>query len=692
MDLSIAEASSMIAIQCLAQKSLKAFDAAQIFAQQLDRLGHDIVLDETTVPDDLDRGRHYEAAPFLADLNGVAPDRLVLLGAEALDAKTLDSLRFGTMGLPKRIDALGRFASLQAKIDAETKLSYALGQNVVALDLSEMQGGTLLQAALSPLFGEPLPARPESMPVVQLYVEPESLDDALGLPTLEAMSYSNDFRLEVIIAGVGKSVIGASRANDIKVYAYSELPPFELSTRADILIIHGVSVPGERMAQHAVNMITNARPVIDCTADRVMASEGLPVIAGPGDPAALAPFLEARVLPELKEIKSRMLQSKWVRANTLDVLCERLDFPVPEKTPSKEDQTIVMMPTNGTGLGHARRTLLVSKEIASAPVSFAAFPSCVPLIHRAGFACDPLVSKSDEHSNPIANDVLNYTRLRRILRSGDTLVFDGGYVFDSILRTLAETQARAIWIRRGLWLASQKRDATLEREKAFQRVIVPEEAFADLNEPLTFGRHVRSVGPVVATRSADVDAVRADLSERFDRPIGQLVVSMLGGGAASDRTAQAMHLAALAERRNDLLHLSVAWPGAVVAPGLFGWTNTRVVQTQDALSLALAADFVVSAVGYNGFHECLYNAIPALFVPQIAPFMDDQERRARAAVDRGLAALAMPGEMAKFERLFTQFLDGYSDTLRGALSKVDLPERGNAAAARLIEEVAHDRT
>ncbi|MEL7346021.1 MAG: hypothetical protein AAFN59_14390, partial [Pseudomonadota bacterium] len=422
--------------------------------------------------------------------------------------------------------------------------------------------------------------------------------------------------------------------------------------------------------------------------NRTMAAEGLPVLVGPGELAALGAHLEKKILPDLQEVSARVAQSNWPVTNAFGALCAHLDLHDTTEVVEDMPGEVVMLPTNGTGLGHARRTLLVAKELDRHPVRFAAFPSCAPMIQRAGFACDPMISRSDLHQSATAHDVLNYTRLRRIVGHRDTFVFDGGYVFDSVLRMLAETQAAAIWIRRGLWLAGQKRDATLEREKAFGRVIVPQEAFEELNDPLSFGRHVMPVGPVVAQGESDPSATRQSLAQRFDRSFDHLVVSMLGGGEASDRTAQAMHLAALAERRPGLLHLSIAWPGAVVAPGLFGWKNTEVVQTQDALSLARAADFVVSAVGYNGFHECIYHQIPALFVPQIAPYMDDQERRARAAVERGLAELAMPGEMALFERLFDGLLSGDADTLRAALRTQTLPERGNVKAASLIMEVA----
>jgi UDP-N-acetylglucosamine:LPS N-acetylglucosamine transferase len=112
------------------------------------------------------------------------------------------------------------------------------------------------------------------------------------------------------------------------------------------------------------------------------------------------------------------------------------------------------------------------------------------------------------------------------------------------------------------------------------------------------------------------------------------------------------------------------------------------VRTRDTLSLARAADLAISAVGYNTFHELLYNRIPAIFIPQVAAYLDDQERRARAASDRGLAETVLAHELLILERRLRTLLDSGASRLRDALSTLDLPTTGNAAAARLIEAEA----
>jgi hypothetical protein len=304
----------------------------------------------------------------------------------------------------------------------------------------------------------------------------------------------------------------------------------------------------------------------------------------------------------------------------------------------------------------------------------------------------PLLGRSALHAHSHEHDLGNYLRLRALCAGARTLVFDGGFVFDSVYRTLLETGAGGIWIRRGLWQPGQDNSVALDREKAFDRVIVPLEAFEELNTAYSRGSHLHPVGPIVQRVALAPPAraeLRAGLAERYGRSFDRLAVTLLGGGVAADRSMQIQALCGLFERRSDTLHLVLVWPTATLEPGWFGWRNSRVVRSQHAAVLAAAADFVVAAAGYNTFHEALYNRVPAILVPQTGAFMDNQRARARAACDRDLAAMVEPNELMTLERLVVRYLDGEADSLRTRLAAAELPESGTARAARLIEELAY---
>ena len=366
--------------------------------------------------------------------------------------------------------------------------------------------------------------------------------------------------------------------------------------------------------------------------------------------------------------------------------------PAAPKPRKKGQKTTLFLPTNGVGLGHAQRCTLIAAESpkGKSTAKFLAFPSCLPMIQRFGFDATPLVQRTSQHAEGLANDMVNFTRLKAATAPGDTLVFDGGYVFDSVFRTILNQELNAVWIRRGLWSAAQDNRIPLSRETVFRRVLIPSEAFDDLNQRYSEGAHIHEIGPIVQKLGTAQrrKKVRAALAKKLGVDFVRLVVTMLGGGVAADLSAHIQAVCNTVEARKDTLNLIVVWPTAVVQPVWYGWQKSRVVTTHHAGLLADAADMMVSAAGYNSFHEVLYNQIPCAFVPQVASYMDDQTARAQKAEELGLASFIEATKPGTLEREITRFLDGgKSETWRKALKAHDLPEPGNAQAARLIAEV-----
>lgn len=673
----------------------RGLEAKALFARQLAARGHCVVIDERSLPGPVERQQKYELVPWLADVTGVGLSRLVLIGAESLDGATLDRLAAHAPAPEVAVTAIGRFADHQARVGSEAKLAYALGREARIIDLAAMQPRPLLANALTPLAVAAAagavrsdPSRPVRLFV---YLPAEMLDEPAALAVLAAMDYRADLHLTLIVPGKGKDKIRASRHAGLSVIGYSEMPPEAIAALADIVFFGGEAVPGERMAVLAMAAMAAGRVVIDGTLGGAFAACGAPVLRGPVDLAALVPYLDAAVLANRAEIARRVGESRWLKAVTIEALERAIGIapPAAGRAAGSAPRT-VLLPTNGNGLGHARRSVLIAGALTAVPgaCAFAAFPSCVPLIRAAGHDCLPLVQKSPDHPEPQANDLINYRRLDRLLGPGDRLVFDGGFVFDSIRRVILEKALPAVWIRRGLWQAGQKTRGQSEEERLFSRVIVPQEAFEELNDASGFDPRIRAVGPVVQDAPltpAARQSLRAALARRYGHPAREIVVSMLGAGVAADRSAQVQFLCNILERRPGCLHLIVVWPGARVAPNAFGWTNSRVLRTGHALALAQAADLVISAAGYNAFHEILYHAIPAILIPQMAPYMDDQERRARAAAERGLAEMVQAEEFLLLERALGAMLDGGGAArLAAALAAADLPARGTALAASLI--------
>ncbi len=669
-------------------------DALALFARRLDLRGHAVAIDDATLPEDLVRSRRHALARYLADLTEAPLTRLIVLGAEEIAPETAGRLRKLCQlhhGVP--VTAAGHFDDRGALLSSQGIIAATTGHEPAMVDLARLHVRPLLNRLPCPMGGIPLDnPKPGGKPLVLLSIKGASFESDSDFGQIEALSHAGVFSLRVITDHAGRNLLLNSRLAGLDALTPSDAAPDALAARADVLVVMEASGPDLRILQAALDMMVSGRAVVDATEKGALVERGVPALRGPVGLHALLAYLTGTVLPNLAEIRHRRGESPRIALHDFARVEAALDLPAradPRTAPRGDG--IVFLPTNGIGIGHAQRCTLIAGALAEPSKSrFAAFPSCVGLIRSRGFAVRPLVQKADDPDRSGDNDLITYQRLRRWTRRGEVLVFDGGYVFDGIRRAILEQDLRAVWIRRGLWQPQQATAHALGRESVFDRVIVPQEAFDELNDALTHGAHVHTLGPIVR----DVDpalpapaAVRARLSRTFDHPADELVITMLGGGRAADRSAQVTALSALLDRRPGCLHLVVLWPGATVHPAWTGWRNTRIVRSTDALPLARAADLLVTAAGYNTFHEVLYHKLPALFVPQVAPMMDDQGRRAAAAVERGVARAVGPEDILSLSRAVTECLDGGSADLRGGLAALSLPERGTRHAATLIEEL-----
>ncbi len=670
------------------------------FAEQLDLAGFPAVIDETVFPTDAARSLYYDAAPYLANADETAFDHIFILAAEAVSEETALRLRqLSTHRAEIPVTMLGHFDSHQSRVGATAKVAYALGREPRVIDL-EAIGTEPLRGNGFPLVASVgLPHRDEApRPEVVLIAPGDLFQEPLALSLLGAMAQLRSMSTTIVTNAKGRDVLRDAGLSDIRAFGFSEMTPHALARLADIAVFLGETIPGERMSHFALQVMASAGVVIDGTGDGSLLASGAPALLGPKSLGAVVPYLEQSVLPNRARIGQEAKQSTWLERRSLNVLIREvgLNGTGKKNSPTAAPSRTVFLPTNGLGLGHAQRCALIAAELPTQDdILFLASHACTSLLAPKGFAARPMIGRSNLHELDTAHDVANYLRLRQELRPGDTLVFDGGYVFDSIYRTILEKGLKGIWIRRGLWRPGQARSANLKRETAFGQVIVPDEAFEENRAQVTFGPAIRNVGPIVEVSrlsNTQVDATRANLARRFRQDFKQLVVTMLGSGVAVDRTAQLQAISNFIGMRPDVLHLVVIWPGARVPAGLGAQPNTHLVRTRSSLALAQCADLTISAAGYNSFHEFLYNGVPTIFVPQIAPIMDDQEARANAAANRGLAVAVMPEEILRLEREIAGFLDnGRGADIRQALAKVKLPEPGNKDAARLISEVSHAR-
>ena len=672
------------------------FEEAVIFVSQLRAAGFDACISSRQVSPEFWPAFRFAAQPFVRDAETAAVDTLMVLGADRSDDDTLNATRRTGLVEGANVHLFGRFETRQAEISAVSKYSYVTGIEPVTHSLSELAGVDLEENTCPPLGVRVSTAAPGDGAPIPVALFAPDLGDRDKMAVFQGLLSARAFSVSAATSGKQKTAWSNANPPGLPVFQYSEMSPAAFGRRGQVLVLAGAG-GANAWAQCVINNgLASDQVVIDATAEQMYSQANPNILRGPSHVSQIGDYLREVVAPNLDGLLDEARQAtKKSTALLLEGYLKASGVAPgsttgkPEECPAKKTW---IMPTNGVGLGHARRCLLIAREFEhTKEVAFAAFPSCLPMIRENGFDAMPLVQRSNLHKDGFANDLVNLTRLHSAVGHRDRFVFDGGYVFDSVMRTVLEHDLDAIWVRRGLWTAAQDNRIPLDREKIFSRVIVPREAFDDLNAPLSSGSKVFEVGPVVE-RFTDPDlrdSVRRALSEEFERGFETLSVTMLGGGVAADLSAHVQAACAEFDRRPGHLNLIVNWPGAVVRPVWYGWENSVVVSTIRASLLALACDFMISAAGYNSFHEAMYNQIPAIFIPQMAAFMDDQAARADLAGKMGVATYVEAERPAALTREIGRLLDrGILDDLRGALAGLDLPEPGNARAAQLIEERA----
>lgn len=675
-----------------------------IFASQLAALGLPARIAVASVPERASLNLQFDLAPLLYDGVLHTGDTVALIAADRLNDETLVRLRRLAGEAEVAVRAFGSFEARQTALGVRARLSYVFGREPEIFEVGSRAG------LPAPVFGIPRPdrraARDED--ALRLLLVGPDLKDPMQAAAILALAPRRGLRPTLVTDSRSKQQWIAAHGHAVPVFAYGETFPGALARRTDVAIFFGNVEGSYRLQTLVANLLLAGVPLLDGSEGYRNSGENDAFIAAPRSIHGLDGFLAAEVVPNRDTIAGHVRASRAAAAAGPDRVLRFVGGEAPAASPHRTRHTpsggagVVFMPTNGVGLGHAQRCALIARALDHGRPAFAAFPSCTGLVKSYGFDVMPLIGRSKLHAQSHEHDLGNYLRLRALTAGARTLVFDGSYIFDSVYRTVLQGDLSGVWIRRGLWQATQDNSIALDREKAFDRVIVPEEAFAELNTAYSSGAHVFPVGPIVQELRLD-RAARADvrdrLAERFERPFERLAITLLGSGVAAERDTQVQALCGLFERRSDTLHLVLVWPNATLEPVWFGWRNTRIVRTRHAATLAAAADVAVSAAGYNSFHEALYNRVPAIFVPQTGGFMDDQRARAQAAVDRGLASMAASHELMTLERLVCRYLDdGEAEAIRARLAVAELPPPGTLRAARLIEElsngpeaVGHDR-
>lgn len=340
-------------------------------------------------------------------------------------------------------------------------------------------------------------------------------------------------------------------------------------------------------------------------------------------------------------------------------------------------------------MGHLVRLLAIARRcIAQLRPVFVSMSQALRIAREFGYPAEYIPFHTYLGASPEGWNVELRLDLNELLEFYDPyiIVFDGNTAYQGLVDTIRDHPHRTfVWCRRAMWPPS-KTDKHIVNEKYFDAVVEPGELASRYDFGITtkYRGRTRQVSPI--TLFSPDELLTRDLAcEALGlNPGGQYVLLQLGAGnnfSYSDFMKVAIDL--LAKSR-----MSPVVARSLISNGLTSFSSD--VKTIEVFPLARqlrAFDLVISASGYNSFHELVRYAVPSIFVPNENPDMDNQLARARFAEKHRLGACVRRSEIYNLRDAIEYTMDAtFTDGLPERCSRSMGDSDGAREAAQIIEE------
>ncbi|MCK0114295.1 hypothetical protein MWU75_19330 [Ornithinimicrobium sp. F0845] len=351
---------------------------------------------------------------------------------------------------------------------------------------------------------------------------------------------------------------------------------------------------------------------------------------------------------------------------------------------------ILLMSSNGAGMGHLTRLFSYATRLEEGvQAHVVSLSQAAPLAGRLGLTYEYLPSAKalgmpPGRWRPVFQDRVG-DAINRF--DPDVVVFDGTWPYGGMEEIrAAHPEAHWTWSRRGMWREARNSEQ-LAKAAWFDSVLEPGDLAAAYDRGATATAEAHRVGPVTLLDAEDLEpreAARAALGLPADGP---LALVSLGAGNINDTTSQVG--AAIHALTGLGVGVCVTVPD-IASAGAAAGEDIHLVRDYPLSRRYAAFDVVVSAAGYNSFHELLRMGVPTLFVPNTETSLDDQEARARFAADQGWAAALPQLSVETATPLLEELLDRGGSMAE--LAQAADPGNGALAAAQFLTEQAGRRS
>mgnify|MGYP003343133805 FL=1 len=300
------------------------------------------------------------------------------------------------------------------------------------------------------------------------------------------------------------------------------------------------------------------------------------------------------------------------------------------KTGVSMTRSVLLVTSNGWGLGHLIRQLTISKYFPDdvrctiLTLSQAAHVAAQENLEYAPSYSQPWVTKAQWHGGYLRDRIVALAEEVH----ADTIVYDGVVPYIGLLDAMRRLNAIRVWMRRGLWRTDAD-TRPLTASRWFDLVIEP----ADIGSSHDVGptsqlKDATHVGVITDAR-ASAGLSRAEAATRLGcDPSRKTLLINIGSSAIGDLS-----------ELNDVLAAHPDWQIVTTKDSLgrSRHVGDEVISVAGVFPLypyLTAVDLAVTSAGYNAAHEFIGMGVPSIYVP--APTTtDDQFARAEAIAATG---------------------------------------------------------
>ncbi len=306
---------------------------------------------------------------------------------------------------------------------------------------------------------------------------------------------------------------------------------------------------------------------------------------------------------------------------------------VPIKKPIEK---ILFFPINGAGIGHLTRTLAIARRIKQyyphTEIIFFTTNIALNIIKQEGFLAYYLPS-TNLFPSYITDEKIDYIMQQQLTlivqrHDIDALVFDGVYPYSFLINVIDKLKnLDSIWIQRGMHKGGKSRQV-IDREKYFNRIIVPCEATQKIDE--SYNKDMFYYCPPIIFTDRDELLQRETILKMWNLdPNKKTVYIQLGEGLYYDVNSLTSKVVANLKLHKDL---QIVVGESIIAHKRYS-TDPEIFVIRDFPNSIYfnAFDFAVITASYNTFHEAIYFGVPTLIFPVKETITDDHFSRAGIA-------------------------------------------------------------